>query len=183
MPYRFALIFFLTSSCVATESAQDSTSVKRPTLGWYANGPGLSSHGISGLMSLNLHLAEHRAEVRVIGGLKYSSFLTFRTPSESILELAVLYGRPLTTEEFDVNVLVGIGYVVHITQGQYLGPVGYVGKQFEEVRKNTIGIPIEINGFVTRGRIFGLEAAVVGNFNLEQTFVGLVISLNIGKLK
>jgi len=84
-------------------------------------------------------------------------------------EWAILYGKAL--KDSDVSLSAGIGRVK--------------AKNADKPSENfsTIGLPFEAHWRPTNGRYFGVGFIAAGNINKEESFVGLYLTFQLGKLK
>lgn len=103
-------------------------------------------------------------------------------PSIMAQEMALLYG--IKTGKFRFST--GISNVWGRNRGKYLSVIGdpllYGEHLYESVRYSTVGLPAEIR-FITSTDDVGIGLTAFGNLNTKQSFVGLNLSLYVGKMK
>jgi len=103
-------------------------------------------------------------------------------PGIKVNELGLLYG--LKTGKF--NLSAGLSGVWGIERGAYIGsdpdPLIYGSRIYESTSYTTIGVPAEIR-FITSTKDVGIGLTGFGNFNAKRSFVGLNLSLYLGKMK
>lgn len=104
------------------------------------------------------------------------------TPSVIIQEFALLYG--VKAGKFRLST--GISNVWGRNRGQYLftNPDPFISGQsvHESIGYSTVGLPAEIR-FITSTRSVGIGLTAFGNLNAKRSFVGLNLSLYVGKMK
>jgi hypothetical protein len=87
----------------------------------------------------------------------------------NINDIGVLYGISKKTRLFLLGGGIGVSYVR-----------GYSFDDHEE--GFTIGLPVEIQTFVTPFKFVGVGVYWFGNFNLKRNFYGAALCLQIGKV-
>jgi hypothetical protein len=103
-------------------------------------------------------------------------------PGIMVSEFGLLYG--LKSGKFRFST--GLSGVWGINRGKYFGsypdPLIYGTQIYEKIRYATIGLPAEIR-FITSTNDVGIGVTGFGNLNAKRSFVGLNLSVYIGKMK
>ena len=104
------------------------------------------------------------------------------TPTIINQEIALLYG--IKTGKFRFST--GISNVWGRNRGKYLftDPKPFISGPdvHESIRYSTVGLPAEIR-FITSLKSVGIGVTAFGNLNSKRSFVGLNLSLYVGKMK
>lgn len=97
-------------------------------------------------------------------------------------EFALMYG--VRTGKFRFST--GVSNVWGRNRGTYLGPIDepflYGEHLYKPVRYSTVGLPAEVR-FITSTKDVGIGLTAFGNLNAKRSFVGLNLSLYVGKMK
>ncbi|MBD2751296.1 hypothetical protein [Spirosoma validum] len=97
-------------------------------------------------------------------------------------EFALMYG--IKTGKFRLST--GVSNVWGRKRGKYLSAIGAplfsAEHLYESVRYSTVGLPAEIR-FITSTKDVGIGLTAFGNLNAKRSFVGLNLSLYVGKMK
>jgi hypothetical protein len=103
-------------------------------------------------------------------------------PSIMAQEIALLYG--VKTGKFRFST--GVSNIWGRNRGKYLSAIGevflYGEHWYESVRYSTVGLPAEVR-FITSTKDVGIGLTAFGNLNAKRSFVGLNLSLYVGKMK
>ncbi len=104
------------------------------------------------------------------------------SPSIMNQEVALLYGLKAGKFRFST----GISNVWGHNRGQYLftdpKPFLNAAEVHESIRYSTVGLPAEIR-FISSLKSVGIGLTAFGNLNAKRSFVGLNLSLYVGKMK
>ncbi|MFD2569184.1 hypothetical protein ACFSUS_00980 [Spirosoma soli] len=103
-------------------------------------------------------------------------------PAIAIHEFGLLYG--LKTGKFRFST--GVSGVWGTNRGKYLSsdpdPLINGSNIYEPIKYATIGLPAEIR-FITSTKDLGIGVTGFGNLNAKRSFIGLNLSLYVGKMK
>jgi len=145
---------------------------------WLSGGLGHSSLGSlagnasgniqygSGLISL--HASAHAETVEIFGG------------GDELYDLGLLVGIASRGTRELASFAVGIA---RVTGSRYIGRPGLFSSGRRVGTQPTIGLPIEAQLFHKLGRIAGLGACMYADINSEQTFGGITLNIQLGKLR
>ena len=107
-------------------------------------------------------------------------------PAESAHELGILYGRYARVSAVFVSISAGIGVARMVKRGKFLydnGNLLFPDRTYEELHYLTIGIPLEAQLFLSFSPSFGMGIYAFGNINPKNSFGGMLVSMELGKLK
>lgn len=156
--------------------AQDSGKNKY----WLGLGIGKSQFP-SGMVALGYEL-ESKPTLVIARYTFNGEILSDNLPGIKVSEFGLLYG--LKTGKFSFST--GISGVWGTDRGDYIGvdpdPLIDGSRLYEPIRYTTIGLPAEIR-FITSTKDLGIGITGFGNLNAKRSFVGLNLSLYIGKMK
>ncbi|WP_461139154.1 hypothetical protein [Spirosoma pomorum] len=147
---------------------------------WLGVGLGKSQFP-SGMMALGYEFANKPTQLiarYVVNGEIFSD----RQPGTSVNELGLLYGLRVNKFRFSA----GLSGVWGTNRGMFLfadpDPLIYGSQVYERIRYKTIGVPAEIR-FITSTKDVGIGVTGFGNMNGKRSFIGLNLSLYVGKMK
>jgi hypothetical protein len=166
-----------TSKDEITENSEE----KKPILFWWNIGMGGSNIGMSGLLSTSLQFDRKLISIRYLDNAEFL-FDIFEKPTVETFDVGVLYGKVLAKGKFSfASIAGGISYVGGVKRGEFLYRKG-ITDYYEEVYIQTIGIPIELQSFLTL-RLIGVGIYGFANLNPRNTFWGFTFCLQLGKLR
>lgn len=97
-------------------------------------------------------------------------------------EMALLYG--IRAGKFCFST--GLSSVWGINRGKFVSTIGdpllYGSNYYESVRYSTVGLPAEIRFLTSRDDV-GIGLTAFGNLNAKRSFIGLNLSLYVGKMR
>lgn len=103
-------------------------------------------------------------------------------PSIMAQEIALMYG--IETGKFRFST--GVSNVWGRNRGKYLSAISdpflYGEHLYESVRYSTVGLPAEVR-FIISTKDVGIGLTAFGNLNARRSFLGLNLSLYVGKMK
>lgn len=143
--------------------------------------PGLSNVGLMGLAGVTVEAWSYQLSARA----SLASELSLEvSPNESFQEYALLAGKVWRRGSRSFHVAAGIASTESTRRGKHLGQSDDMngGEEYEELRGDSLGLPMEI-GVSWDGRRVGGGLALVGNFNSDLQFMGIVGALRFGKLR
>jgi hypothetical protein len=147
---------------------------------WFGLGLGKSQFP-SGMMALGYEFT-NRPTLIVARYVANGELFSDRQPGISVNELGLLYG--IRTGKFRFST--GLSGVWGTYRGQLLStdpdPLIYGTQYYERIDYKTVGIPAEIR-FLTSTKDVGVGLTGFGNLNGKRSFVGLNLSVYLGKMK
>jgi hypothetical protein len=161
-------------------SAQQDTSYSTRNLSWVNLGLRGGSFGISGTANFSYGFRNNLISIRYLANTHLDFFLS---PSETVWDLGILYGRYSKASHSIVSISGGIAIVSGVRRVKYLGSTGFLSSEYETLEFSTIGIPIECQLSWTPLSSLGIGLCAFGNVNNEQSFAGAILYLQIGELE
>ncbi len=103
----------------------------------------------------------------------------------SISSIDITYGKSFNKKSFFVSVSVGAGWVTDVQPGKLLSyGSGFFGPDYyEKITNHTIGLPISAKIFWVPFRFYGIGLELYANINSKNTFYGINICHQFGKLR
>jgi hypothetical protein len=146
-------------------------------------GLGAGGEGLAGLVSLGYREDDRLITVRVAKTEELNIFGP--SPSQSRSDASVLYGLIMPGRGGFTAVSAGLGVVHSVSRGEYVRSTGagFFGPvEHERISRTTVGLALSGKAVLsTRHAGVGLEA--FGNVNPKASFVGLALTLDVGKLR
>ena len=107
------------------------------------------------------------------------------SPSETVWDFGVLYGRIAKASYGFASISTGISIVGGVQRGRYLSSSGewFGTSYYEENNFITVGITVEGQLFWTPLDFFGIGFYGFANLNKEKSFIGALLSIQLGKLR
>jgi hypothetical protein len=107
------------------------------------------------------------------------------SPSETVWDVGVLYGRIAKASYGFASISAGISLVGGVRRGRYLSSSGgwFGTSYYEENDFITVGIPVEAQLFWTPLPFFGIGFYGFANLNTEKSFVGALLCIQFGILR
>jgi hypothetical protein len=121
-------------------------------------------------------------------------FLLFTSPSMSVWDVGVLYGRQARGKWTYGSAAAGLALTGGMQRGarvtsysecyflECLGQL-FAGTDYEERPFTTVGIPFELEAGFTFSSVIGIALNVFGNVNQKQSTLGASLSLLLGDLR
>lgn len=139
--------------------------------GWFYGGLGFGTHDLTATASINVRY------VKLLGILR-ATFVTeissgFTGPSEDYYDVGLLFG--VYPREY-LSLAAG---VARVEGERSYGLAG--GRSVERV--TAFGVPVEVQFTPRRGGVVGLGIVGYANINPEESFGGVTVGIEIGKLK
>ena len=152
---------------------------------WVNLGAGGSSFGISTGLSGSAQFGHSIVSIRLLRNVE-EDFSLFSSSSvkEKISDVGIMYGVCTRGDKAKASIAIGLSAVSYTVRGpltsyssSWFGPSNH-----EEIRGNTIGIPIEAQLFLT-GKMAGFGICAFANINPQTNYFGALLCLQIGKLR
>ena len=180
----FCLMFVSVS--LAGENASQRQNSKEGKLGWVNLGYGGSSVGKSFGASYSQQLAGGLLSGRFIYNREDTSILfSGPAPAERVWDIGMLYGLMGKEKYAMASISAGLSVVGGVHRGEFLyRTTGIFGRRhYEKNEFSNIGIPVELQLFITPFAFLGLGFYGFANLNAEESFAGGLICLQLGKLR
>jgi hypothetical protein len=144
-------------------------------------GLGAGGEGVAGLASLGFRRGDRVITARV--AITDELNILGPSPSQSRSDVSVLVGRIVPGRYGFATASAGLGLVHTVSRGQYLrSDPGFLGSVYERRSETTAGVALSVKAVLsTRYAGIGLEG--FGNLNPKASFVGLAMTLDVGKLR
>jgi len=145
-------------------------------------GLGAGGAGLAGLASLGTRHGNRVITVRVAKTDELN--ILGPLPSESRSDVSVLIGRIAPGRYGFATASAGVGVVHSVKRGEYLrSDPGFLGAvYYQRLSDTTVGVALSAKAVLsTHHAGFGLEG--FGNINPKASFVGLALTLDVGKLR
>ena len=115
-------------------------------------------------------------------------FQALRTysPSETVWDCGILYGRIAKASYGFASISTGISLVGGVRRGRYLSSSGgwFLGTNYyEQDNFVTVGIPVEGQLFWIPLNFLGIGLYGFANLNTEKSFIGALLCIQLGKLR
>jgi hypothetical protein len=160
--------------------------LKKASQWWFNTGLGICNVNSYGdyLVSFGINYSEHiKRGLISYRFIRNEEFILFGPrPSESVWDLGVLYGRFAKTSDGFASVSAGVSYVGGVRRGKFLSSSGWISN-YEKLTFRTIGIPLEGQLFWTPTSFVGIGIYGFANMNLEKSFFGGLLCIQIGKIR
>jgi len=152
---------------------------------WFNFGAGANVHQISnhfwlaGTVGITKMRGHNLFSVRWLGTAEADGTLAeYPKPLQYAKDLSVMMGKVYQSRIVRANVSMGVGYVYGLKRGKWLGGEG--NYNCEKLLYSTIGLPLEAQLTLKRnGQATALS--LYANLNSQQSFVGLMLCLQIGR--
>lgn len=168
-----ALIFLTTTTAHSQTLSQGNY--------WFSGGIGKSQFP-SGMIALGYEFKDKPTLLLARYSLNTEIF-SANQPDIRVSELGVLYGLNVGKFRFSS----GLSGVWGTNRGKYLytdpDPLIYGSTYHEPIKYTTVGIPAEIRFITSLKHVVGFGVTGFGNWNAKRSFVGLNLSLYVGKLR
>ncbi len=133
------------------------------------------------------------------GGVAYCSFdlgsilFSFRTcdavepfpdhpPAKESFDYSLLVGQSYISKIFYASISAGISKVTTINPGLYY-PNGSVKAVFYEIKNSSLGVPFQVDLFLTPFNKMGFGLVLFANINNARSFASCVFCIQFGKLR
>ncbi|MBN2103413.1 hypothetical protein JW835_05155 [bacterium] len=142
---------------------------------------GASSHGLSAYVSaagsmktgiFKIRYSRHE-ELNILGP----------DPSENVWDIGLMRGVSKKSRTACLSFSSGLALVGGVRRGEYLYSDGWFSSHYERDRFLTVGIPVETHFVYALSERFGLGFLLFANLNFEESFIGMAVSLELGRLK
>jgi len=174
-PIILLVCVFCIGICVDSIQAQDDENVKKAAY-WFNVGLGLSTAGSTALSangSLRINKTIFSVRTTQVSEAKD------QVGGGEFFDVGILIG---TTASVTSNKLIALAVgLARVTGYRYVGEPGRNRSVEKEPLNNSIGIPLEIQMFYRPNHIFGIGFYIFGNFNSEQSFGGITLSIQFGQ--
>ncbi len=163
--------------------SQDTSNNIKESRYWLNAGLGASSSGLSGGLSISYQPDWKFISLRFINSSRYGEgWLGGNTTSENIWDIGALYGLIAKGKYGYASISGGVSLVGGNKHGEFLGIIGWINT-YEKIPILTIGIPLEGQLFFTPFSFLGIGINGFANLNPNRSFSGVLISLQVGKLR
>jgi hypothetical protein len=134
------------------------------------------------------------ANLLTVRGSLADEFALFSSPSISVWDAGVLYGRQAKAKWAYGAVSAGVALTGGMRRGQRLTPISecyfleclagiFQTVEYEERPFTTVGIPFEVEAGLTFSSAVGVGLSFFGNINREMSATGVSLQLLIGDLR
>lgn len=106
-----------------------------------------------------------------------------QSSSESVWDTGLLYGHVFSHNNYQFSLSAGLSFVGGLKRGIYLDNEDSWGGYFPMKHRATIGIPFESHWTYLLSNNVGIGIATLGNLNLDKSFLGVMLNLQIGILQ
>lgn len=148
---------------------------------WLNLGIGGSTHGLTGQISLSVQNGIHLITLRYVSNTEFN--IMGPTPSESVWDISILYGRSWESRLAMASISGGLGLVGGIRRGDYIRSNGWFSSTYQKCPFSTVGFPVDIQLFWLPFRFLGFGIQGFANLNSEESFYGFVLGLQVGRLR
>ena len=170
--YAWVLIFLMANVAYSQDFSTDNY--------WLSGGIGKSELP-SGMVALGYEFSS-KPTLLIARHIVNTEIFSANQPSIKVSELGLLYG--LKIGKFRLST--GLSSIWGTNRGKYLytdpDPLIYGSTYYEYIKYRTVGVPAEIR-FITSLKHVGFGVTGFGNWNAKRSFVGLNISLYVGRMK
>ena len=172
---KFILIPLLLFTFANTIHAQSTNSNANDKFFWLNAGLGPNTFGEEGLslgvnMNATYQFSRHMFSLRLNG---CSEFFT----ENKITEYGLLYGYALASS----HILLSLGAGIAVVSGSI--SKGLFAEEEPEEIGPTVGLPLEVHLCWRAFRFLGIGLYGYANMNPEESFAGVTLNLQIGKLR
>lgn len=102
------------------------------------------------------------------------------SPAISVWDVGLLYGRTARNQMYYSSASAGVGLVGGVRRGKSISGTLF---DYESHSYSTIGIPLQVELFLTPRPFFGIGLSAAGNLNPERSFADVRLCLRVGKLR
>lgn len=161
--------------------AQQDSSIKDSSLYWINLGFGGSSFEFATGFSFS-HQTQREHGLLSIRFIHNEKLSLFSSPAETLWDFGILYGIMNKGTYGMVSISGGGSIVGGVRKGELLEGEWFSSKY---TRKNftSVGIPLESQLMLTPSPFFGIGLYGFANLNPEQSYFGILLNLQIGKLR
>ena len=161
--------------------AQESFFIEKDGHYWVTLGIGAGSIGIAVGGGFSYQMERKIFSIRYVYQDNFEEFILGSSPSR-VADVAILYGLNASKEDARgvlglASISAGVGLVTSTSQ-KLLSQ-----NRYKDIKNSTIGLAIESQLIWAPVRAWGLGLYGFANINSERSFVGVLLSLPIGKLK
>jgi hypothetical protein len=150
-------------------ASQEQARITRRDTYWLGAGLGVGQEGLGGQLNISYQFSANLISFRVAS--------TAGLFEDEFTDYGLLYGR--ATRGAEDRYLVAAALGVAVVDGCRGGGVFSSCRGMSAV----IGLPVEMQVFWRPGKVVGLGLYGFANFNQSQTFAGLTVSLQVGRLR
>ncbi len=165
---------FCIGICADSIQAQDDENVKKAAY-WFNVGLGLSTAGSTALSangSFRINKTIFSVRTTQVSEAKD------QVGGGEFFDTGFLIGAATVTSNKLISMAVGLA---RVSGYRYIGEPGRNRSVEKETLNNSIGIPMEVQMFYRPNHIFGIGLYIFGNFNSEQSFGGITLSIQFGQ--
>jgi hypothetical protein len=106
-----------------------------------------------------------------------------QSSSESVWDAGILFGRVLSGKRSKVSFAAGLSYVGGLRKGAFISNDETWGGYYLLKKRSSVGLPLEGHLVYLLSNNVGIGITAFGNLNLEKTFFGALLILQIGILR
>ena len=117
--------------------------------------------------------------------LAVSEFNILAGGNESSINIGALIGKHHSTKFFKASYLAGLGITTGQERGKKIGTTGgwLSFNRYEMNNFTSISIPIEVNLVLKPMKFIGIGLTLFGDINAKRSSYGLLLKLEVGKLR
>ena len=142
-------------------------------------GIGYSPHYSSVGLSHQRYFKRNLFSIRFIYNFELDIFES-QSPSNSILDIAILYGRVFKSGKGFISFSTGLGCMYNVYRGEFLRSEGgwLAGiSYYEKKTESAFGIPVDIQFILTSKPSYGFGIQAFANINSKKSYFGFLICL------
>ena len=184
---NFKLIFLVLFFCLLLLLGKDEKENNSFNKVWFSYNLGVSGTGTetdnwnSGLyysIGLNVSSLNNNIKIKYTHNMPGGLFTEF---SQRVYDIGILYGLKPNYEYGNVIISGGISLVSgYYYKSNFVDSIGYI---YDKKSITSVGIPFELQFDWNTFKKFGIGLSIFGNLNLERSFYGGGLSINIGSLR
>jgi len=175
------LVTVVTMLSVCPISAQTTHKLMPPKYQGVTLAGGAATHGLSGYVSFTNDMKKGTLKIRY--SCQTEMNILGPNPQEKVWDIGVMLGASRKSLLTRMSLSTGLALVGGVRRGEFLSSNGWFSSEYERLTFFTVGIPVESHFVWALSKKFGLGLILYANLNLEESFVGMAISLEFGNLK
>ena len=165
----------------ASSGWSGSRDADAPTVVFTSLGSGFGTQGLGGVASLNVGRGPLVYVLRASTTTEFEIFGP--SPDQSDTDYSVLVGKRSGHGRTFSSIAAGIGLVRSVRRGALLAPPGwFFGGAYERLDRVTVGLPLDFKATANLPGI-GIGVNVFANLNTRASFVGVALTVQLGKLR
>jgi len=145
---------------------------------WLNGGLGVNSLGsLAGSANVSLQLDKYIYALRATANSENAELFG---GGDEFFDTGLLFGLATKSRKKFASIAIGIA---RVTGNRYEGKPGLFGGGKRVNIAPTVGFPVEVQLFLRPASFFGVGTYIYGNLNSEQSFGGITLCLQLGKLR